>query len=331
MKRFLVLFIPCCLLYVQAFSGIKTAINNDSNGWSVESNWFPSGVPTNDDTVIIPVAFSLSVKGNIYNTDKPKLVIYVYGTLDFDPAGRIELADESEIYVFTGGLISTNGSSSERIIINGLTKFNGQADGNISGPLFANGATGASPSGFITFSILPVKLVQFSHELKNNNLQLNWTLIQETGINHYELERKRNTTSWEMIQTNSLAGIGGEMHSKNYTDKLLLNGVYEYRLHFKDANGQSQYSKTISIKIDNQTSDIKVYPNPVTSRLSFITNKPLQNGYIRLSNATGKIVYRSALLSSNKSSIDISHLPKGMYTLFYEGNNEKHIEMIMIR
>lgn len=331
MKRYLLLLFSSCLLSVQAFSGIKTAINNGSNGWSVASNWFPSGVPAHGDTVIIPVAFSLSIKGNIYNTDNPRLIIYVYGTMDFEPAGKIDLADESEVYVFTGGSIGTNGSSSERIIINGLTKFNGQADGNISGPLFANGATGASPSGFVTFSVLPLKLVQFSHELNSNKLELYWTLIQETGINQYSLERKRNTDAWEMIQTNSLAGIDGEMHSKYYTDTLLLNGNYEYRLHFKDVNGQTQYSKTISIKIDQQTSNIKVYPNPVTSRLSFITNKPFENSYIRLLNATGKIVYRSPLLTGNKSSIDISHLPKGMYTLFYEGNNEKHTELIMIR
>ena len=187
MNRNLLLFFITCLLSSQAFSEIKTAISNSSNGWSVASNWFPSGVPAHGDTIIIPVTFSLSVKGNIYNSTPPKLIIYVYGTLDFDPAGRIELADESEVYVYPGGSISTNGSSSERIIINGLTKFNGQTDGNISGPLFANASTGASPSGFVTFSVLPVKLVQFSHELESNNIQLHWTLIQETGILNYEL------------------------------------------------------------------------------------------------------------------------------------------------
>lgn len=331
MKKYLPLLLSGCLLYGQAFSGIKTAISNNSNGWSVASNWFPSGVPANGDTVIIPVTFSLSVKGNIYNSAQPRLIIYVYGTLDFDPAGKIDLADESEIYVFTGGSISTNGSSSERIIINGLTKFNGQTDGNVSGPLFANGATGSSPSGFVTFSILPIKLVQFSHELKRSNIQLHWTLIQEDGISNYELERKMDTASWQPIQKIILPGVAGEMHSKNYTDKLLANGVYEYRLHFKDANGHSHYSKTIVVEVNHQTSLIKVYPNPATTQLSLITDRIVQNGYISLSNASGKIVYRSALSSNTKTSMDISHLPKGMYTLFYVGNNERHTEMVMIR
>ena len=89
MKRYLLLLFSGCLIYGQAFPGIKTAINNDSNGWSVASNWFPSGVPANGDTVIIPVTFSLSVKGNIYNSNHPRLIIYVYGALDFEPAGKI--------------------------------------------------------------------------------------------------------------------------------------------------------------------------------------------------------------------------------------------------
>ena len=330
MNRNLLLFFITCLLSSPAFSGIKTAISNSSNGWSVASNWFPSGVPAHGDTIIIPVTFSLSVKGNIYNSTPPKLIIYVYGTLDFDPAGRIELADESEVYVYPGGSISTNGSSSERIIINGLTKFNGQTYGNISGPLFANASTGASPSGFVTFSVLPVKLVQFSHELNGNNIQLQWTILQETGILNYELERKRNNASWEIVQTNTLAGIAGEIHSKSYLDRLLPNGVYEYRLHFKDANGESQYSKTISLKVNQHSGKIKVYPNPAFFQLSFSTDNPVQNGLISLSNTSGKIVYQSALLTTT-TSIHVAHLPKGMYTLTYSGNNERHIEMIMIR
>lgn len=331
MKRYLLLLISGGMLNLQAFSGIKTAISNNSNGWSVASNWFPLGVPENGDTVIIPATFSLSVKGNIYNNDKPRLIVYVYGTMDFDPAGKIDLDDASEIYVFTGGSISTNGSSSERIIINGVTKFNGQTDGNISGPLFANSTTGSAPSGFSPFTILPVKLIQFSHELKSSNLQLYWTLVHETGIHQYVLERRRNNLFWETIQIYNSPAAAGEMHLKNYNDKLLSNDLYEYRLHFKDVNGQSQYSKTIRIQADQLTSEIKIFPNPATSRLEFNTGKVIDNCYISLSNGTGKIVYRSALLTGQKTSIDISHLPKGIYTLFYSGNNEKHAEIIMIR
>ena len=331
MNRYVLLFISGCLLYSQAFSAIKTAVNNASNGWSVASNWFPAGVPANGDTVIIPVTFSLSVKGNIYNSTPPRLIIYVYGTLDFDPAGRIELADESEIYVFNGGSITTNGSSSERIIINGLTKFNGQSDGNISGPLFANGATGSSPSGFVTFSVLPAKLIQFSHELKSYRLQLNWTLVEENNSHHYELQRRKNNTSWEMIQTNTLGGIAGEIHSNFYTDNLLANGIYEYRLCFKTADGHSQYSKTICLKIEQLSNKLKLFPNPATSQLFFSTERPISSGQISISNASGKNVYQPVLFMRNNASIDISHLPKGMYTLLLKTGGEILSEIFIIR
>src|SRR5690606_19071057 len=128
---------------------------------------------------------------NLYNSAKPKLVIYIYGTLDFDPSGKIDLANFSEIHVLTGGSIKTNGSSSERILINNKIKYNGQLDGNINGPMFADNNTGVSPNGFIPLFVLPVSFVQFSSQLKNNDLQLNWTVVKDAALTHYELESRR--------------------------------------------------------------------------------------------------------------------------------------------
>ncbi len=331
MIRILCLLLIGCILSNAAFSRVKTPVSNANNGWSVASNWLPTGVPANGDTIIIPASFTLSVNGNIYNSGKPRLVIYVYGTLDFDPSGKIDLLDESEVYLFNGGSINTHGSGSERIVINGKTKFNGQIDGNMSGPLFANASTGESPYGFIELIVLPVKLVGFSQEIKNKNLLLQWTMLQDASSGSYDLERKFNAEDWKVIQTFTLSERAGEMHSKSFEDhNLVVNGVYTYRLKFQDANGMLQYSKTVIVNVDHQTKSIKVFPNPVHSVFEIISDKPVQKGHISLANTSGKIVYETTF-TGLKTSIDISHLPKGLYNLLYEGDNERFIKSIMIR
>lgn len=331
MRRTLLLLTLCCILSNSSFSRVKTAIANNTNGWSVAANWLPTGVPANGDTIIIPVSFTLSVQGNIYNSGKPRLVIYVYGTLDFDPSGKIDLLGASEVYLFSGGSIKTNGSGSERIVINGKTKFNGQIDGNMSGPLFANETTGESPYGFIELIVLPVKLVRFSQELKDENLHLQWTLLQDAGTGVYDLERKYNSENWETIQTFTVTGMPGENYVEKFEDKkLTLNGIYAYRLKFQDINGQVQFSKTVYVNVDQQTKLIKIFPNPAHDVLEISFDKPVKNEFISLSNTSGTIVYETTFTGTRKS-IDIAHLPKGIYTLRYSRDNDRYAEPVIIR
>ncbi|MBA2498488.1 MAG: T9SS type A sorting domain-containing protein [Chitinophagaceae bacterium] len=331
MKRCVLLLFVCSLLSATVFSNVKTAFSNNNNGWSVNSNWLPSGMPANGDTIIIPAFFTLNVKGNLYNGPKPRLIIYVYGTLDFDPSGKLDLADQSEIYVFTGGSIRTNGTSSEQITINNVLKYNGQNDGNVSGPIFASAATGISPGGFSVFNILPVSVLAFSHDLSRNNLVLHWTLKQGTGNETYYLESKRHSGDWKVIQSNKIQDITSEVHSHDYKETIMTSGTYEYRLKFPDANGYAQYSKIIKVNLNQPESLFKVYPNPATSVLEFNFDIPLENGQIHFTSASGKIVYTTPLISGFTSKINISHLPKGVYTVSLSGNNERYSEMLVIR
>ncbi|MBK9399369.1 MAG: T9SS type A sorting domain-containing protein [Bacteroidetes bacterium] len=60
--------------------------------------------------------------------------------------------------------------------------------------------------------------------------------------------------------------------------------------------------------------NFNLYPNPANNVLSIdINGRPEQANIITLFNAYGQIVYSTRVYSSEKVSIDISHLPSGMY------------------
>ncbi len=70
--------------------------------------------------------------------------------------------------------------------------------------------------------------------------------------------------------------------------------------------------------------DIKIYPNPVVDLL-YIEAPPTADRY-RLYDSTGRVVNEGALsVTATRTSIDLSHLPKGMYTLQIDGGMTRRI------
>jgi hypothetical protein len=67
---------------------------------------------------------------------------------------------------------------------------------------------------------------------------------------------------------------------------------------------------------------LKVYPNPSQGIVNIEINKdkPFTNGYIRIADLTGKTVYSTILnvINNNLNTLNLSHLPQGIYMLFIE-------------
>lgn len=65
---------------------------------------------------------------------------------------------------------------------------------------------------------------------------------------------------------------------------------------------------------DTKENLLRLYPNPASSSLTFqlSANSQQQLGNIHIYDALGKVVFQTELLS-NKLTIDISHLPEGIY------------------
>lgn len=58
---------------------------------------------------------------------------------------------------------------------------------------------------------------------------------------------------------------------------------------------------------------LKIFPNPASTHINLVADSKLQNANISLANVLGEILFSSLHGDANKSSIDISNLPKGVY------------------
>ncbi len=289
-------------------------MSNAGQGWSNGNNFSPNGIPQSGDSVTIPTGVTLTVKGNIYGT-MSLLKVYIYGTMDFDPSGKLNLTVSSLIQIHAGGRITTNGSSSEIISMGGVVKYNGHNDGTVNGPKYASAATSisngtADDSGF-NFGVLPTNILSFSLTRQNDEVALSWRLSREGNINEYVIQ-KRTKEHWEDIRQ----GKPDQTLSTNSyfcSDNSPGLGENFYRIKLIYADGRIEYSRILmtNLAVAGQAS---VYPNPIKTQAVLTIKNQLVNGKITISNMAGQAVYKKDISNGIKQlTLDLSKLENGLH------------------
>jgi hypothetical protein len=314
MKKFLLPFLSFTLL--SAHAEVKTVVANAQQGWGTASNWSPSGVPSNGDEVIIPLGREISVKGSFY-AGANNLIIKVYGILDFDPSGKLDLGANSQVHLYTSSArITTNGSGSELIIINGVIKYNGNVDGNISGPRYAVNSSAASPTGFFA-GVLPVKLSSFTARQKQHAVVLNWLTSEETNSKEFVVERSENGAEWKPISSLPARGTGS---AYMYVDESPLLQMNYYRLKAVDQDGSFEYSMIAKANLEGALV-MQIGPNPSTNIIK-IAVRPGLNATVELMDGTGqKVKKENVNAQTGTAQIQTTGLAKGQYYVLLVGTN----------
>lgn len=299
----------------------KTAVGNAGNGWSNASNWSPSGVPQQGDTVEIPSSLTLTVKGTVYNS-VPDIFIIVRGILDFDPSGKLELGSNSALNVFGGGQITSNGSSSEIIRIGNIVKFNGQIDGTILGPSYASSVTGQSPNGF-TPGILSIKLISFDYLLAGGGVQLNWTAVSDNADDYFEVQKSSNGTDWMPLTRIPVSNGSSEVYQYRYTDAVPGMARAYYRIRLYNAGHRDSYSKILSINLTNGDAKLFFAPNPATGTARINWNYPgsSESLSLKIFNTAGACVWQENLPATDTfRDLSLGDLSSGIYRMMLSDN-----------
>ena len=300
-------------------------IGNNGQGWANGSNFSPTGVPQRGDSVTIPSGMTVTVKGNIYGT-LALLKIYIHGTMDFDPSGKLDLTVSSLIQIHEGGKIITNGSSSEIIAMGGVVKYNGHNDGTVNGPKYASGSTAfstgtADDAGF-NFGVLPVDLLSFTLKRKNNEVLLSWELNRDADIKQCVIQ-KRIAEAWNDIKKDQLNSRGTlPVNSFSYVDNAPAQGENLYRLKLVRTDGTTNYSKVLMLRIDVANGFKAVYPNPVKASAVFSFKQKINKGKISIITIAGTLVIEKGIpTGESQVEVDFSTLRKGFYYAIITDNN----------
>lgn len=101
--------------------------------------------------------------------------------------------------------------------------------------------------------------------------------------------------------------------------------------------GSYEHEKSTQSLLDNIISSedetaLQVYPNPSHGIVNIKYNRPFKDSYIRIADLTGKTVYSTALnvMNNDLNTLNLYHLPHGIYMLFLEHETKTICKKIIL-
>jgi hypothetical protein len=104
-----------------------------------------------------------------------------------------------------------------------------------------------------TTNVLPITLVSFSGDKKDNRNILNWTTASEINNAYFTIEKSYNGFDFEWVGTQEGTSPSTQIINYSLSDYDVRETINYYRLMQTDFDGESVFSKTISI--DNRIDD----------------------------------------------------------------------------
>lgn len=195
-------------------------------------------------------------------------------------------------------------------------------------------------TGFSTFyfananSTLPVDVITFNANAKNDHAQLQWSVKNEEAIKTYILERSIDNLNFTAAGTVNAYNNGD--HNYSFTDfnaANLAQTVY-YRIKVKQNDGVEKYTQSKAVKFGRRINGIlQLYPNPAQTKTTLLLNAVMDETVkLKVIDNTGRIVIASNLLvvkGRNNFELDLNRLPSGFYYVEINGSYlNKKIKLI---
>jgi len=158
-------------------------------------------------------------------------------------------------------------------------------------------------------AILPVELVRFNANAKNNRVSLEWQTASEINNEGFEIQKSKDGITWDILDFVEGRGTSEVLNTYESIDKLPNPGANYYRLKQLDFDGEFAYSKIVSVDF-NQLNEVGIFPNPVKSQLT-LTNGA---GQATIYNALGQTV-KQLTINANQATIQLADLLNGQYYL----------------
>lgn len=207
---------------------------------------------------------------------------------DFSNATAIASGTSGITITYTNPVITISGLSTSIIPLNGLRYI----------------TIGSTNS----ITPLPVELVSFHADCKDEAIELKWQTASEINNHYFSIERSENGSGWKTIGTKPGFGNSTQMNSYSFYDTLKSMQICYYRLKQIDFDGCSKYSAIISNNCMTEFGEFTLSPNPTTGDV--IIGNTGTFSEIRVTDVTGRLIMRT---TQSSNLINLSAFDKGMY------------------
>ena len=164
--------------------------------------------------------------------------------------------------------------------------------------------------------VLPIELLSFNAQLKNNVVELHWQTATETNNDYFVIERSVDGKVWEAIDT--VKGAGTSLTLLNYllVDENPLSGTSYYRLKQVDFDKNFSYSDIAVVNFEGFKIEA-LFPNPSDGNINLVMKSSIEAPIdLTIYNAIGQMIKTQAM-----------QITKGANTLHvqFEAANGKYL------
>lgn len=182
---------------------------------------------------------------------------------------------------------------------------------------------------------LPVELVLFTAEkIDNKEVKLEWITASEVANKGFEIQHSPDGENWQVLDF--VAGYGTTSQSREY--QFLHSGVpyveNYYRLKQIDQDGAFEFSdiRVVSLSETATNTAFTVYPNPSTDTVNIYLQKAATGATFQLFDATGRLIDTWILDGQTALyTIDLGHLPKGVYSISTKADGRQYREKVILQ
>ncbi|HLG34911.1 MAG TPA: T9SS type A sorting domain-containing protein, partial [Bacteroidia bacterium] len=161
---------------------------------------------------------------------------------------------------------------------------------------------------------LPVELVSFTGENKNNINHLHWSTASEINNDYFVVERSSNGIDFENIGTVDGHGNSTQIINYSYEDLSSLTGINYYRLKQIDYDGEFEYSQIIAVRNNQSGNPCFVYADETAGNFILSCNT-LKNSQAQILSMDGRILKVINIIDDSDNTVDLYGFAAGMYIL----------------
>ncbi|MGB1037666.1 MAG: T9SS type A sorting domain-containing protein [Bacteroidia bacterium] len=184
--------------------------------------------------------------------------------------------------------------------------------------LTMTGLTSFSPFGIGGGGALPISLLEFKAEIKEDVTKLDWSTASEINSSHFNVYRSKNGIEKEWIGDKPANGNSSEVVEYSFLDQVPVSGKALYFLESVDYDGTSEWFGPVSVS-EIQREEIASFYNKLNNRLELSIPNDLEGDKIsvRLFTLNGQSVFEESIdnTGTGKSYVNIPSLNAGIYIL----------------
>lgn len=164
--------------------------------------------------------------------------------------------------------------------------------------------------------VLPVEFAYFNVQREGFSAILNWATASESNSSHFLIQKSADGQNFETIGRVEAAGNSNSLIQYSFNDPKLRSGITYYRLAEYDIDGKVQYSEVRSVSREG-IENVKVIPNPNNGSFTVQAIGLAAEAEVKyiLRNALSQQVFEAAENVGIAKTINIQHLPSGIYYL----------------